>query len=106
MLRDVVKVTTGYKIPYGIVKRNQTACLNDMLTYKNKIIIKLIFPIPFLIPLGRTKYKDEIIIDVSDPDRFAWNLYMRNPEIKFEHISPIVKTYESPTPLVELRARI
>ena len=110
MLRDVAKVTTGYKIQHWILKRNQTMCFNDWYTMKNKIIIKMKLPVPFLVPsflpFHRTKYVDEIIIDVLDPDRFAWNLYTRNPAIVFVHSSPVVKTYESPTPLMELRARI
>ena len=109
MLRDVARVITGYKIKNFFIKRNHTMCLNDWYTTKNKIIIKLKHPVPFLVgayPFRWTKFVDEIIIDVSDPDRFAWNLYMRNPAIKFEHSSPVVKTYETPAPLIEMRARI
>ena len=110
LLKDVVKVTTGYRFRYGIPRRNQIPCLNDAFTLKNKILIKLNRPVPFLAgaypPFRWTKFVDEIIIDVLDSDKFAWNLYMRNPEIVFEHSSPVLKTYESPSPLVEMRARI
>jgi hypothetical protein len=106
MLKDVTKVTTGYKLQYWIIKRNQTMCLNDMNTLKNKVMIKTKFPVPFILPFGRRKLVDEIIVDVLEPDKFAWNLYMRNPEIRFEHSSPVIKTYVSPTPLMEMRARI
>lgn len=84
-------------------------CFNDFNTLKNKVLIKMKYPVPFIVgafPFGRTKLVDEIIVDVLDPDKFAWNLYMRNPEIVFEHSSPVLKTYESPSPLVEMRARI
>jgi hypothetical protein len=109
MLRDVIMVTTGYTIHNFFMKKNQTICMNDWYTRKNKIIIKIQHPVPFLIgafPLQRTKLVDEIVIDVLDPDKFAWNLYMRNPAIVFERSSPVIKTYKSPTPLAEMRARI
>jgi hypothetical protein len=105
-LNDVVRLTTGYRLPFALPRKNQTGCLNNMYTRKNKILIKLNRPVRFFLPFGRTKFVDEIIIDVLDPDRFAWNLYMRNPAIEFAHSPQVIKTYESPTPLVELRARI
>ena len=106
MLRDVAKVMTGYRLPFALPRKNQTGCLNNMYTRKNKILIKLNRPVRFLLPFGRTRYADEIIIDVLDTERFAWNLYMRNPAIEFAHSPQVIKTYESPTPLVELRDRI
>ena len=38
-LKNVAVIATGYRIPMRLIRRNQTLCLNNMYTRKNKILI-------------------------------------------------------------------
>lgn len=106
-LDDINKIVPGFKITYWLGPKNRVHCINNSLTRKNKILIKLKEPVLFKIPMRRIKKTDEVVIDVLSQEGLIYYLKESNPNIEIvKEVNKFEKEEDMPNGYIDLRLQI